>query len=174
MITGWGVHMNDLAQWGHGSDRSGPVEFEATGEFPDRGLFDVHVNFQATATYPDGVKLVCRTGDVGGAKFIGTDGWIRVTRTSLSASRPEWIDKSIKRGDPSALHMQNFLECMRTRQDPVAPVEVGHRTNSLCIIMHIGMKLGRKLRWDPDTERFVGDEEANRMLDYSHRKPWTV
>lgn len=71
-------------------------------------------------------------------------------------------------------HMKNFLECLRSRQDPAAPVEVGHRSNSLCIITHIAMKLGRKLRWDPDQEKFIGDEEANRLLDYPRRKPWQI
>ena len=70
--------------------------------------------------------------------------------------------------------MRNFLECMRSRKDPIAPVEVGHRSNTVCCITHIAMKLGRKLRWDPKAEKFVGDDEANKMLDYPHRAPWTV
>ena len=70
--------------------------------------------------------------------------------------------------------MLNFLECMRSRKDPVAPVEVGHRSNTVCIITHIAMKLGRKLRWDPKTEQFIKDDEANKMLNYPHRAPWTI
>ena len=62
--------------------------------------------------------------------------------------------------------MKNFLEAVRSRKDPGAPVEVGHRSNSICILTHIAMKLGRKLAWDPEAERFVGDDEANRWLDY--------
>ena len=71
-------------------------------------------------------------------------------------------------------HMRNFLECMRTGEDPICPVEVGHRSNSVCVITHVAMKLGRKLRWDPKAERFIDDEAANAMLDYDHREPWTV
>ncbi|MBN1939161.1 MAG: gfo/Idh/MocA family oxidoreductase, partial [Candidatus Aminicenantes bacterium] len=67
-----------------------------------------------------------------------------------------------------------FLECMRTRKDPVASVEIGHRSNTICILTHIAMKLGRKLRWDPSAERFIGDAEADARLDYPHRPPWTV
>ena len=70
--------------------------------------------------------------------------------------------------------MKNFLECVRSRKATAAPVEVGHRSNTLCVLTHIAMKLGRKLRWDPQAERFVGDEEANRWLDYPHRRPWVV
>lgn len=70
--------------------------------------------------------------------------------------------------------MKDFLECMRGRRDPAAPVEVGHRSNSICVMAHIAMKLGRKLAWDPAAERFVGDDAANGLLDYPHRKPWAV
>ena len=71
-------------------------------------------------------------------------------------------------------HMADFLNAMRTRNDPVCPVEVGHRTNSVCVIHHIAMKLGRKLKWNPADERFTGDDEANKMLDYRHREGWEV
>jgi hypothetical protein len=70
--------------------------------------------------------------------------------------------------------MKNFLECMRTRKEPAAPVEVGHRSNTICLLVHIAMKLGRKLRWDPQAERFIDDDEANGRLEYPHREPWTV
>ena len=70
--------------------------------------------------------------------------------------------------------MLNFLECMRTGKDPVCPVEVGHRANTLCVLTHIAMKLGRKLSWDPISEAFIQDDEANRLLDYPHREPWTA
>ena len=71
-------------------------------------------------------------------------------------------------------HYRNFLDCMRSREDPICPIEVGHRSNSVCIITHIAMKLGRKLRWNPAAEQFVDDAEANAMLDYEHRAPWGV
>jgi len=70
--------------------------------------------------------------------------------------------------------MKNFLECMRTRKEPVAPVEVGHRSNTVCLLAHVAMKLGRKLRWDPGVECFLDDDEANARLDYPHREPWTI
>ncbi|MBN2246788.1 MAG: gfo/Idh/MocA family oxidoreductase, partial [Candidatus Aminicenantes bacterium] len=74
----------------------------------------------------------------------------------------------------SSNHMKNFLECMRSRQDPITPVEIGHHSNSVCVITHIAMKLGKKLRWDPDNEKFINDEGANKWLDFPHRAPWIV
>jgi len=179
MITGWGAHMYDIAQWALGTDLdSGPVEIEAKAEFPDRGLFDVHVGYQAWATYANGVKMVSHNGRAG-VNFIGSDGWIWVERGSFRA-----YDRNIFREEIGADgirlyesndHMGNFLECMRSRKEPIAPVEAGHRTNSVCVIHHIAMKLKRKLKWNPDTEQFINDDdEANKMLDYPHRKPWEV
>jgi predicted dehydrogenase len=178
MITGWGAHMNDIAQWGNGSDDSGPVEIEAKGEFPDRGLFDVHTTFHAEALYANGVRLVMETGDPPGVRFEGDRGWVFVTREEITASDPALLRQEAGENEirlyQSSNHMKNFLECMRTRKEPVAPVEVGHRSNTICILAHIAMKLGRKLRWDPQAERFLDDDEANNWLDYPHREPWTV
>jgi len=178
MITGWGSHMFDIAQWGHGSDLTGPVEMEATGEFPDRGLFNVHTLFEAEGRYADGVKLTAASGEPAGVTFTGDDGWISVGRGWLKAERPEILNDEI--GDDetrlyvSDNHMLNFLSSMRTRQEPICPVEIGHRSNSICVITHLAMKLGRRLNWDPEAERFVDDEEANALLDYVHRDPWTM
>lgn len=177
MITGWGSHMNDIAQWGNGSDKTGPIEMEATAEFPKRGIFDVHTTFKAEGKYANGVKLLQETGKAG-VKFEGDEGWIFVTRGEFSASDPkllkEKLPKNAEKLYVSDSHMGNFLDCMRTRKDPITRVEIGHRSNSVCLITHIAMKLGRKLRWDPKTERFKNDDEANRMLDYPHRAPWKI
>jgi myo-inositol 2-dehydrogenase / D-chiro-inositol 1-dehydrogenase len=178
MITGWGSHMNDIAQWGNGTDLSGPVEVEATGEFPDRGLFDVHQAFKAECVYANGVRLFQETGEPAGVRFEGDRGWIFASREELRASDPALLKVQVSAGGVrlyrSTNHMKDFLEAMRTRKDPAAPVEVGHRSNSVCVITHIAMKLRRRLKWDPAAEQFVGDEEANRWLDYPHRAPWTV
>jgi len=178
MITNWGAHMIDIAQWGHGTETTGPLTVEAAAEFPDRGLFDVHTKFKAEAVFADGVKMIMETGDPSGVQFEGEDGWIFVHREGLKASKPEILNQKTGNDEiklcQSSNHMKNFLECARERKEPVAPVEAGHRSNSICVITHIAMKLGRKLRWDPSLERFLDDEEANRMLDYPHRKPWDV
>jgi myo-inositol 2-dehydrogenase/D-chiro-inositol 1-dehydrogenase len=178
MITGWGTHMVDSAQWGHGTDDTGPISVEARAEFPDRGSFNVHTKFQAEAVYADGVRMIMETGDPAGVRFEGDGGWVFVQRGVLKASDPEILrwkpGQAAVKLEESGNHMKNFLEAMRSRKDPVSPVEVGHRSNSICVMTHIAMKLGRKLAWDPKAERFVNDEEANRRLDYPHRAPWIV
>lgn len=179
MITGWGSHMIDIAQWGHGGDRdSGPVEIQATAEFPDRGLFDVHTRFRAEGRYEDGVVLVVETGSPAGVRFEGAKGWIFVRRGGIQAEPAailkERVGEDERRLQVSEDHYRNFLECMRSRRQPICPIEIGHRSNSVCVITHIAMKLGRKLRWDPAAERFMKDDQANGMLDYDHRAPWTM
>jgi predicted dehydrogenase len=178
MITGWGSHMNDIAQWGNGSDDTGPVEIGGKAEYPDRGLFDVHTKFHAEAAYANGVRLIMETGDPPGVRFEGEKGWVFVTREEITASDPAILKRPAGEGEiklyESGNHMKNFLECMRTRMEPAAPVEVGHRSNTICLLAHIAMKLGRKLRWDPQVECFLDDDEANGRLDYPHREPWTV
>jgi predicted dehydrogenase len=178
MITGWGAHMYDIAQWGLGMDGSGPVEISATGEFPKRGLFDVHVAYAGEAAYANGVKLISRNGRPG-VKFIGKEGWIRCWRGGFEAHDREILRQDVPEGGvrlyESRQHEADWLQAMRTRKDPVSPVEVGHRSNTICVLHHISMKLGgRKLKWDPVKEQVVGDPEANAMLDFEHRKPWTV
>ncbi|MFC2156836.1 Gfo/Idh/MocA family protein [Acidobacteriota bacterium] len=178
MITGWGSHMIDIAQWGNGTENTGPIEIEARGEFPDRGLFDVHTQFYAEAKYANGVKLVMETGDPAGVRFESDMDWIFVKRGEIQAMNRDVLRQVAGEGEiqlyRSTNHMKNFLECMRSRKDPVAPVEVGHRSNSICLMTHLSMKLGRKLKWDPKTEHFQDDDEANSRLDYTHRKPWVL
>jgi myo-inositol 2-dehydrogenase/D-chiro-inositol 1-dehydrogenase len=178
MITGWGSHMNDTAQWGNGTDDTGPVEIEAKAEFPDRGLFDVHTTFRAEGMYANGVRLIMETDDPAGVRFEGDRGFVFVRRGAIDPSDRELLREKIREDEiklyRSTNHMKDFLECMRSRKDPVAPVEAGHRSNSICVITHIAMKLGRKLRWNPEAELFINDDEANRWLDYPHRKPWTM
>jgi predicted dehydrogenase len=178
MITGWGAHMYDIAQWGLGMDDSGPVEISAAGEFPQRGLFDVHVGYAGEATYANGVKVVSRNGSPG-VKFIGEDGWIRCWRGGFEAHDREIFHQEVPEGGirlyRSKHHEADWLQAMRSRKDPVSTVEIGHRSNTVCVLHHISMKLdGRKLKWDPVKEQIVGDPEAHAMLDFEHREPWTV
>ncbi len=178
MITGWGAHMNDIAQWGNGTDDTGPVEFEGRADFPQRGIFNVHTTFHVEALYANGVRLIMKSEEPGSVVFEGERGRIHVQRDKLEASDPAILREKVGDGETklyvSNNHMRNFLECIRSRKEPAAPVEVGHRSNSIGVLAHIAMKLGRKLRWDPQAERFIGDDEANGWLDLPHRAPWTI
>jgi predicted dehydrogenase len=146
MITAWGSHMFDIAQWGHGSDDTGPVEMKATAEFPNRGLFNVHTTFHAEAQYADDVRLLAKTSPLAGVRFAGDQGWIDVGRTHLTAQPTAILEQPLDRGDQllarSDQHMLNFLQSIHSHQDPICSVEVGHRSNSICVITHIAMKLG--------------------------------
>ncbi|MGB0369997.1 MAG: Gfo/Idh/MocA family protein [Opitutales bacterium] len=179
MITGWGSHMYDIGQWAMGTDRdSGPVEIQAKGEFPDRGHFNVHVDYQGEALYSNGVRMTSNNGKPG-VRFVTEDGWVYCSRGALKAS-----DKEILRrrptGDEISLyqsrnHMSDFITSARDGSDPVCPVEVGHRSNTICVLHHISMKLGgRKLKWDPVSETIVGDAEASALMNVPMRDPWTV
>lgn len=194
MITGWGSHHIDCAHWAMNMEHSGPVEVWGTAEFPKQGLWDVHGNFKTEALYANGVKMKISNEYPNGIKFEGTEGWIFVTRgnyratpndpiipgevNALEASDPKIINSVI---GPNEVHLYkssdqhgNWLDCIKTRKQPISPVEVGHRACSACLIHHIVMKLKRKVRWDPVHEKFINDDEANSMLSRPQRKPYIV
>lgn len=193
MITGWGAHHIDTAHWGMGAEYTGPVEIWGTAEFPKRGLWDVHGPFRTEARYADGVHMVVSDSIQNGVKFIGTEGWIFVNRVGggLSGTGPKAYvgnPKALDASDPKILtseigpdeihlidsHDQhgNWLEAIRTRQVPIAPVEVGHRSCSACLLHHMAMRAGRVLKWDPARERFHNDDEANGWLSRPQRHPY--
>jgi predicted dehydrogenase len=195
MITGWGAHHLDSAHWGMNTEYTGPVEVWGTAEFPKSGLWDVHGPFKTEALYADGVHMIVSGDYPNGIKFIGTDGWIFVSRgnetitasdpvaklqdsRALAASDPKIIKSVI---GPDEIHLYeskdhhgNWIECIRSRRQTIAPVEVAHRACSACLIHHMAMKLKRKLYWDPLKERFRNDDEANAMLSRPQRPPYTL
>ncbi len=179
MITGWGSHHLDTAQWGMGTEFSGPQTIEATAQFPESGLWDVHGDFRIEYTYASGVKLICADNKrhQQGVRFEGTEGWIYVRRWKIDAEPKSILTSEIKENEihlyKSIDHKKNFLDCIRSREETVAPVEVGHRSCTVCLLGSIAMNLGRKLQWDPKTERFINDDEANGMASREMRKPWS-
>jgi predicted dehydrogenase len=179
MITGWGSHMNDIAQWARGTDRdSGLTEIEAKAHYPERGLFDVHTTYTARGKWADGVPLIQRTDPQAGVTFTGSEGWLFVKRGGIAAGPSRILDEVIGEDEDrlyvSDDHYRDFLRCVRSRKDPICPVEVGHRSNTLCVITDISMILDRKLKWDPVSETFPGDDEANALLDFERRPGWEL
>ncbi|MBE3068639.1 MAG: Gfo/Idh/MocA family oxidoreductase [Planctomycetes bacterium] len=177
MMTGWGSHHNDIAQWGMDTERTGPVEIQGRAEFPKDGLWDVHGKFRVEATYAGGVRLTMHNGS-DGIRFEGSDGWVFVNRSRIDAQPKAILKEPIGAGEvrlyASSDHKGNFLDSVRRRCDPIADVEIGHRSASLCHLANIAMRLGRKLRWDPGAETFVDDAEANRMMVRAMRSPWAL
>ncbi|UAL11912.1 Gfo/Idh/MocA family protein [Caulobacter segnis] len=193
MITGWGAHHVDTAHWGMDMEHSGPVEIWGSAEFPKSGLWNVHGKFLTHARYANGVTMDISGDFPNGVKFIGTEGWIFVARDAavtssdpsfggkptpaLAASNPKILDSVI---GPNEIHLRkseeqhgDWLDSIRTRKSPSAPAEVGHRACTTCLLHHAAMKTGRRLRWDPKAERFIGDDEANAMISRPQRKPYT-
>ncbi len=201
--TNTGAHTFGLVQWALGTDDTGPVEFEDMGtEWPEPGdLFTAATKLRFRARYANGAELLCGVDVPGvsfsGTRFEGTEGWLQSGKDGLE-TKPESV-KDSKIG-PNEIHLpvsnpnrelnltgpretsgimnpdhaRNFLDCVKSRQDPAEPVEAGHRTASLCHVANIAMLLKRKIRWDPKQEQIIGDDEAAKMLDRPIRPPWTL
>ena len=176
-MTNWGAHHLDIAQWGNQADTTGPVEITGKGEFPKTGLFTTALKAEIEYTYANGVKMFLKSGG-GGTRFEGTEGWIYVNRGKLEAEPKSLLTSVIgpdeKRLYESRDHKRDFLDCVRSRKDPICNVETGHRSSTVCHLGNIAMLLGRPLKWDPQAERFIGDAEANRMTWRPARAPWRL
>lgn len=180
-LTNFGAHSNDMAQWGLGMDDSGPVKVEHVySDFlPEGSLFNAATYIHVRYTYANGTILDCQTADPSvRCIFEGTDGVIRVDNKGQNfATFPESIKLDTGKDYPKAYasnddHQRNFLDCVKSREEPNAPVEVGHRTASVCHLGNIAIALKAKLEWDPVKEQFKGSDEANELLTRSERTTW--
>jgi hypothetical protein len=190
--TNFGGHSNDLAQWGHGTDGTGPIEFEDMGsQWPPKGsLYNTALKVGFRARYADGVELVCQTAEpTFQTRFEGSEGWVQFNWKGIQTF-PESLKTSVIGPNEIHLpisnplrtsnvsreyipdHVRNFLASVKSRQDPIEPVEVGHRTATLCHLGNIAMLLKRKIRWDPEKEQILGDQQAAAMLSRPMRAPW--
>ena len=177
-MTNWGAHGVDQIQWALGADATGPVAIKPITEGPDG---------QVVMTYADGleVKFILDNGPMGGAVFVGEKGKLEINRNKVTSNPPEIAQKLLeavdvaeeerKWSDELALwqarhHLQNWLDCIKTREKPVADVEIGHRSVTVCQLANIARAVGRPLRWDPAAERFVGDSPADALLVRERRK----
>jgi myo-inositol 2-dehydrogenase/D-chiro-inositol 1-dehydrogenase len=193
MITGWGSHHYDTMHWALNTELSGPSHIEAKADFPKQHrIWNVHGAYQIDLTYPGDVHVSVSDKHPNGLKFIGDEGWIWVTREGTttasdpgaSGSRLPPLDASDKRLlAPEGLqvqlprseeHHKNWLDCVRSRQEPIAPARIAHRSGSACIVSWIAMKLGRPVTWDPRIERFVNDPHADALLARRERSPYGI
>jgi len=193
MITGWGQHHFDSAAWGMDTEYTGPISVEAVAQFPKSGLWNVHGDFMVKAEYENGITMYTSGGYPNGIRYEGTEGWIWVSRGNYQASASDPVaatnsakaldasDKGILTSEikaneihlyKSEEHHLNWLECIKSRKEPISPVEMGHRACSVCLISHIAMKVPGKLNWDPKVERFTNSDLANSMLSRTQRKPY--
>lgn len=193
MITGWGQHHFDSAAWGMDTEYTGPVSVEAVAQFPKSGLWDVHGDFMVKAEYENGITMYTSGGYPNGIRYEGTDGWIFVSRGNYVASSSDPVTqansaKALDASDSKILTSEikeneihlyksdnqhgNWLDCIKSRKEPISPVEIGHRACTICLISHIAMKIPGKLEWDPKLEKFKNSELANSMLKRPQRAPY--
>jgi len=191
-ITNIGAHALDIAQLGNGTERTGPVEVEGlAATWPPKGsLFTTALTSKFRLKYANGVELICESiPPYFSTRFEGTEGWVEFTSKGLNTSPKSLATLTLKPtdmrlpvsnpartvakpGDYYADHVRNFLDCVKSRAEPLEPVEVGHRTASLCHLGNIGLQRMKRLTWDPEAERFIGDEAANAMLRRPRRTDW--
>jgi predicted dehydrogenase len=173
--TDWGAHMFDIAQWGLGMDKNGPVEISPIGDGSEFMMFK-YANGTVMTSEPfneDKTK---------GVKFWGENGWIEVARGFFNASDPKFNPPATAQADPNVPyetkipHQVNFIDSVKSRKDPVVPVEIGHSSCTVCTLGNIACDLKRTIKWDPSTETFVDDTDgaAARHLHYEYRKPWKL
>ena len=169
MITNWGAHLCDIAQWCHGTERTGPVEISGEGVWPPAGkLWNVLKTFRIQYRFADGTTQEYETSKPY-VRIEGTEGWIYGEYgKGLEAEPKSILTSEIKDSEihfPLKSDKQDFIDAVKTRGRTLEDEEVGHRTTSLCHLGHIAIRLGQTLKWDPQQEHFVGNDEANGYVD---------
>lgn len=179
-MTDRGAHIIDLAQLALGQDDSGPVRFEATGKRNEGSLYDAFMDYQFVNTYANGVQLIGRNQSPRGLRIVGDQGeiFVHIHGAELEAN-PKSLLESLPKQEELTIgfspgHHQNFLDSVRSRQQPIAHAEIGCRTATICHLNNLAMKLGRPIQWDPQTESVVKDDEAASMLKPVMRAPWKI
>ena len=168
-IADWGAHNFDISLWGLGLDRSAPVQIVHASDSEEEEL---------TLMYADHPPIIKKKGPHDGMiQFLGTEGWVGVSRGDIWASDERLLALEMKLGDTrlyqSDDHRRNFLNCIKTRVLPICDVEIGHSSSMACLTSEICMRLGRTLEFDPVKERFH-DEEANNLVTRAMREPWSL
>ena len=185
MLMDWIGHHCDIAHWGMDCDRSGPSEIEGHGDFPPTtDIFNTATTYRIELKYPQDIHMTIAGGDPGieqGTKWIGTDGWLAVTEWGFECSKPEFTGS---KNLPEALrkvklyespgHARNFLDCVKSRQPTVAPVQTGHHATIPGHLGLISMLTGRQIHWDVAKEEIIGDPAASKLLSREYRAPWKL
>lgn len=176
-LGGWGAHPLDIQVWGNDADIAGPITVEGTGTIPDKGLYDTVYNWDMKIQLGDGVAMTFKPGG-DSTKFVGTEGWIDVRRGGITADPKSLLEIKLGEKDvrlqASANHYQNFVDAVKSRQQPVSNLPDAVRSDILSHLCNIAVRLGRKITWDPKQKTIVGDSEAIKMMKRQYRAPWTM
>ena len=178
-ITDWGGHHPDIAQWGMGTELTGPIAIRnGQATWAKEKIWNTATDFQFEAIYASGVKLIYSSRVRQGVTFEGSEGSVWVNRGAIETSPMSLLDYEPAANEiqlyRSANHSRNFIDCVLSRKEPIAPIEHAHRSITIAHLGNISLRLGRDVQWDPKTERFTNDEKANEMLSRPMRKPWSL
>lgn len=191
-IAGCGIHELGLAQWGNKADQTSPIRYAGTGEVPKQGVFRTLARWDVTCEYQNGVKLRfmdCRTAktvaskylpswhDGDGLVFHGSEGWISDAEGFCTSNNALWkvnFKPSDEQLPVSPEHNRNFIDCVKSRQETICPVEMAIRCDTICQLADIAARTGRAIQWDPQQEAIIGDAEASRLLTRPFREKWKV
>ncbi|MBK6281780.1 MAG: Gfo/Idh/MocA family oxidoreductase [Draconibacterium sp.] len=177
-LTDWGGHHPDIAQWGMNTEQTGPVKIQnAKATWAKHPVWNTATDFYFEAIYANGLKLIISSNEEkGGVKFEGTEGWVWADRGGHGASTPTILNSIIKPDEiqlyKSENHFRNFIDCVYSREETIAPAEIAHRSITIAHLGNIAMKLNQDLEWDPVTEKILNNETANNMLARPMREPW--
>lgn len=190
-IAGWGAHPLDIVQWGLGTDYTVPSYYEGTGSIPPKGLYDTIDSWDVRCTYDTGIQIrlmghrvaepvvsAYRAWKDHGTTFFGSEGWISVDRGGIYASDPKLLQITLKESDThlkvSDSHMQNFVSCIKTKEEPISPFEAAINSDTICHLSDIAIRLQRPIRWDGMRSRILDDPAASAMLTRPVRAPWDL
>jgi predicted dehydrogenase len=182
-LTDWAGHHIDIANWGAGLEHTGPVEITGAGVYPIEGIFNAPVEYDFLCKYANGIEMrvanAARQPHGMGTTWYGELGWIHVDRGNrISASDPKILDEVIGENEiqlyKSDNHWQNFVDCVHSGKQAIAPVEVAYRAISVALLGEIAMTTGETIKWDPDKEEIIGNPMASRLLSRPYRQPWTL
>jgi len=181
-LTDWAGHHIDIANWGAELEHTGPVEISGEGVYPRDGIFNVPVEYDFLCKYANGIEMrVANSSRLihgGGATWYGEKGWLNVDRGRLSASDPKILEEVIGENEiqiyKSDNHWQNFVDCVRSRKETIAPIQVAYRAISVALLGEIAMTTGKKIQWDPKKEEIIGNPIASRLLSRPYRQPWSL
>jgi predicted dehydrogenase len=182
-MTDWAGHHIDIANWGAGLEHTGPVEISGIGVYPFDGIYNTPVEYDIHCKYENGIEMRVANASrlpLGmGTTWHGDLGWIHVDRGGIiSASDPKILDEVIGENEihlyKSDNHWQNFVDCVRSGKQAIAPVDVAFRAISVALLGEIAMTTGQTIKWDPDKEEIIGNPSASRLLSRPYRQPWKL
>ena len=182
-LTDWAGHHIDIANWGAGLEHTGPVEISGSGVYPPEGIYNAPVEYDFMCKYANGIEMrvasSSRLEHGMGTTWYGDLGWVHTDRGNvLTASKPEILQEVIGENEihlyDSPNHWQNFVDCVKSGKQAIAPIEPAYRAISVALLGEIAMTTGETIKWDPEKEEIIGNPRAARLLSRPYRKPWTL